>query len=70
MGNLRQDLTDRFFYLQQSGNDLAQLLQYVQRRLYFSPSLCYNYGITWYELWDSDDGDYYGWVDENYIDFY
>ena len=21
---------------------------------------CYNYGITWYELWDSDDGDYYG----------
>ena len=31
---------------QQSGNDLAQLLQYVQRRLYFSPSLCYNYGNT------------------------
>ena len=31
---------------------------------------CYNYGITWYELWDSDDGDYYGWVDANYIDFY
>lgn len=31
---------------------------------------CYNYGITWYELWDSDDGDYYGWVDSNYIDFY
>ena len=31
---------------------------------------CYNYGVTWYELWDSDDGDYYGWVDSNYIDFY
>lgn len=31
---------------------------------------CYNYGITWYELWDSDDGDYYGWVDSDYIDFY
>lgn len=31
---------------------------------------CYNYGTNWYELWDSDDGDYYGWVDENYIDFY
>ena len=46
VGNLRQDRTDRFFYLQQSGNDLAQLLQYVQRRLYFSPSLCYNYGNT------------------------
>lgn len=41
-----RDRTDRFFYLQQSGNDLAQLLQYVQRRLYFSPSLCYNYGNT------------------------
>lgn len=31
---------------------------------------CDNYGITWYELWDSDDGDYYGWVDSSYIDFY
>lgn len=31
---------------------------------------CYAYGITWYELWDSDDGDYYGWVDADYIDFY
>lgn len=31
---------------------------------------CDNYGTTWYELWDSDDGDYYGWVDSNYIDFY
>ena len=29
MGNLRQDRADRFFYLQQSGNDLAQLLQYA-----------------------------------------
>ena len=29
-----------------------------------------SYGITWYELWDTDDGDYYGWVDSNYIDFY
>lgn len=33
-------------------------------------NVCINYGITWYELWDSDDGDYYGWVDSNYIDFY
>lgn len=31
---------------------------------------CDNYGVTWYELWDSDDGDYYGWVDSNYIYFY
>ena len=31
---------------------------------------CTNYGVIWYELWDSDDGDYYGWVDSNYIDFY
>jgi hypothetical protein len=31
---------------------------------------CVSYGVTWYELWDSDDGDYYGWVDESYIDFY
>ncbi len=27
-------------------------------------------GITWYELYDTDDGDYYGWVDGNYINFY
>lgn len=31
---------------------------------------CDNYGVTWYELWDSDDGDYYGWVDSSYINFY
>lgn len=31
---------------------------------------CDNYGVTWYELWDSDDGDYYGWVDSSHIDFY
>lgn len=31
---------------------------------------CYAYGILWYELWDTDDGDYYGWVDESYIQFY
>lgn len=33
-------------------------------------NVCYNYDVTWYELWDSDDGDYYGWVDSDYIDFY
>ena len=31
---------------------------------------CYNYGTVWYECYDSDDGDYYGWVDSSYIDFY
>ena len=31
---------------------------------------CFSYGIEWYELWDTDDGDYYGWVDASYIDFY
>ena len=30
---------------------------------------CYSMGITWYELYDADDGDYYGWVDANYISF-
>lgn len=30
---------------------------------------CYSHGVSWYELYDTDDGDYYGWVDENYIDF-
>jgi len=30
----------------------------------------YSQGITWYSCWDSDDGDYYGWIASNYIDFY
>lgn len=31
---------------------------------------CSSYGITWYECWDSDDGDYYGWIDSKYLSFY
>ncbi len=31
---------------------------------------CNSRGVNWYELYDSDDGDYYGWVDASYIDFY
>ncbi len=31
---------------------------------------CVVNGITWYELYDTDDGDYYGWLDEDHIDFY
>lgn len=29
----------------------------------------FNYDVHWYELWDSDNGDYYGWVDEKFINF-
>lgn len=29
---------------------------------------CYAYGTYWYEVWDTDDGDYYGWVDGYYLD--
>ncbi len=31
---------------------------------------CYAHGVTWYECWDTDDGDYYGWIDENFLRFY
>lgn len=31
---------------------------------------CYSHGVTWYECWDTDDGDYYGWIDTNYLSFY
>ena len=31
---------------------------------------CYSLGVTWYECWDTDDGDYYGWIDANYLSFY
>ncbi len=31
---------------------------------------CYSHGVTWYECWDTDDGDYYGWIDANYLSFY
>lgn len=30
----------------------------------------YSHGVDWYECWDTDDGDYYGWIDARYIDFY
>lgn len=33
-------------------------------------STAYSHGVTWYECWDTDDGDYYGWIDANYISFY
>lgn len=30
---------------------------------------CVSKGITWYELYDADDGDYYGWIDGDFITF-
>lgn len=30
---------------------------------------CYSMDVLWYELYDADDGEYYGWVDADYIDF-
>ena len=30
---------------------------------------CFAYDTTWYELYDSDDGDYYGWVNSFNINF-
>lgn len=30
---------------------------------------CTSNGTTWYELYDTDDGDYYGWVDSSHINF-
>lgn len=29
-----------------------------------------SHGDLWYECWDSDDGDYYGWIPDHRIDFY
>lgn len=29
-----------------------------------------SHGDIWYECWDSDDGDYYGWIKWIHIDFY
>lgn len=33
-------------------------------------SYCRSYDVNWYELYDANDGTYYGWVDAAYIDFY
>ena len=30
----------------------------------------FSHGVRWFECWDSDDGDYYGWIDLNYITVY
>lgn len=32
-------------------------------------SKCFSHGETWYECWDADDGDYYGWIRANDIRF-
>ncbi len=29
-----------------------------------------SYGVDWYECWDTDDGDYYGWIDSKFLSFY
>jgi hypothetical protein len=31
---------------------------------------CSSHGTTWYECWDTDNGDYYGWIDANNLTFY
>lgn len=31
---------------------------------------CTSMGITWYECWDADDGDYYGWIDSSFLFLY
>ncbi len=31
---------------------------------------CYSHGKWWYECWDTDDNDYYGWISGVRIDFY
>lgn len=33
-------------------------------------NICNSRGTIWYELYDTDDGDYYGWVDSSHINFY
>lgn len=30
---------------------------------------CCNYGINWYECYSYKNGEYYGWIDSNYIDY-
>lgn len=34
-----------------------------------SERCCYNYNTLWYECYDSQDEDYYGWIDSKYLDF-
>ncbi len=31
---------------------------------------CYSHGRCWYECWDTDDNDYYGWINSFNINFY
>ncbi|MBQ5989253.1 MAG: substrate-binding domain-containing protein [Oscillospiraceae bacterium] len=30
---------------------------------------CFSHGTFWYECWDADDGDYYGWIKSYDLDF-
>lgn len=53
------------------GNSGYEVQHHVQNTWHITAkSSYYSNGVLWYECWDTDDGDYYGWIDSNYIDFY
>lgn len=53
-------------------SDGAQAIQHKVENTWHitAKNTCYSHGVTWYECWDTDDGDYYGWIDANYLSFY
>jgi len=53
-----------------SGNDSYEVERHLEDEWHITAkNVYYSYGIIWLECWDTDDGDYYGWIDSNYINF-
>ena len=57
-------------YVCKGGNKTEERLDLEHGWHITAKNTCTAYDIVWYELWDTDDGDYYGWVDSDFISFY
>lgn len=57
-------------YVCNGGNKVEERMDLEHGWHITAKNICSSYGLTWYEVWDTDDGDYYGWVDEAFISFY
>lgn len=56
-------------YVCNGGNKIEERLDLEHGWSVTAKNVCTAYDLTWYEVWDTDDGDYYGWVDSDFIVF-
>ena len=56
-------------YVCNGGNKIEERLDLEHGWRVTAKNVCTAYDLIWYEVWDTDDGDYYGWVDSDFIVF-